>query len=636
MLKLDRLSLRRGSKLLFQDVSLIIHAGQKVGITGANGSGKSSLFALILGELGADSGDLSLPARTRVAHVSQETPAVDRPALEFVIDGDQELRRIEASLVAAQVAGDGHGEAEWHGRYEVAGGYTANSRAGRLLHGLGFTPEQESWPIHRFSGGWRVRLNLAQALMCRSDLLLLDEPTNHLDLDAILWLETWLQNYPGTLLLISHDRDFLDGVVTQIAQIDNQRLRLYPGNYSAFEIIRAQQLSQQQAAYEQQQREIKRIEGFVERFRAKATKARQAQSRLKAMERLERIAPAHVDSPFHFEFAPLERLPNPLLQIEQAQLGYAGMVVLDKVRLSLHPGDRIGLLGPNGAGKSTLIKTLAGELPQLAGRRQVAEGLVSGYFAQHQVEQLRPQDSPLLHLQRLASNTPEQVLRDYLGGFAFGGDQALRPVGTMSGGEKSRLVLALLIYQRPSLLLLDEPTNHLDLEMRHALGEALQDFQGAMVLVSHDRALLRSTCDQLLLIHEGRVHSFAGDIDDYPGWLAEQEAKTRPPTQSELSENSARARKEQRRADAEWRRQLQPLRQRVKKLEDAMARLGAEQTEIQGRLLDPALYEETNKARLIGLLAEQSNLQRRLASVEEDWLSASAELEEAGGEGLLG
>lgn len=628
MLNFSNLALRRGPRLLFENVSCTLSAGAKVGITGANGTGKSSLFALIRGELHADAGELRMPPRMNIAHVAQETPAVDTPAIEYVMDGDTELRAVQDALGRAETEADGHRHAELHDRLESIGGYAARARAGRLIHGLGFLPTQDDKPVGSFSGGWRMRLNLAQALMCRSDLLLLDEPTNHLDLDAVIWLEDWLRGYPGTLLLISHDRDFLDRVTDHIAHIEQRSIRVFSGNYSAFETQRAAQLANQQSAYEKQQREIRHIHQFVTRFRAKATKARQAQSRLKALERMELIAPAHVDSQIHFEFRAPEKLPTPLLRLEDAAVGYRGQAVLRQMNLSLLPGHRIGLLGRNGAGKSTLIKLLAEELTPLRGQHIPAQDLRVGYFAQHQLEQLDSQSSPLTHLQRLDKSASEQALRDYLGGFGFRGDRVDEPVKPFSGGEKARLVLALLIYQRPNLLLLDEPTNHLDLEMRHALTLALQGFEGAMVLVSHDRHLLRTVTDDLLLINNGMLKTFQGDLDDYPRWLSEQRRTVKEDAGDVVAaDHSAVARKVRKREQAERRKQLQPLRAQANELEQEINRLIAEKSELELELGDPALYEDAAKLKLQEMLREQTRIIRALAETEERWLRVCERLE---------
>jgi ATP-binding cassette subfamily F protein 3 len=627
MLQFDNLALRRGPRLLFENASLQIHPGWKVGITGANGTGKSSLFALIRNELHADAGACRHPDDWVIAHVAQETPAESRTAIEYVLDGDEGLRAVETALAGAEARHDGEQLGTLHAHYEVVGGYTARSRAAQLLHGLGFSRADEDRPVGDFSGGWRMRLNLARALMCRSDLLLLDEPTNHLDLDAVIWLENWLCAYAGTLLLISHDRDFLDSVASHIAHIERQRLTLYCGNYSAFEHRRAQYLAGQQAQYEKQQREIAHMHSFVERFRAKATKARQAQSRLKALQRMELIAPAHVDSPFHFNLRPPEKLPDPLLRLHAAAAGYGTATVIDGVELGLSPGERIGLLGPNGAGKSTLIKLLAGELAPQQGRREPAQDLRIGYFAQHQIEQLDARGSPLQHLLRLDPKAREQDLRDYLGGFGFPADQALAPSGPFSGGEKSRLVLALLVYQRPNLLLLDEPTNHLDLEMRQALATALQDFAGAMVLVSHDRHLLRVTSDRLVLVHAGRVEEFQDSLDDYPQWLTAQNRQSRQVPGNADGPGAAALRKEKKRLEAEQRRQLQPLREKITRAEAALAGMHARQHELEQRLAEPGIYHAENKAELNALLREKADVDRESETLEEEWLAACEQLE---------
>ena len=628
MLILNDLSLYRGPRLLFKGASLTIFPGHKVGLTGANGTGKSSLFALIRGELKQDAGEFSLPPGWVIAHVAQETPATDTSAIDYVMAGDEELAQLHRDLHQAEADRDGTRMAALHTRLDAIGGYTARSRAARLMHGLGFSAAQETAPVRTFSGGWRMRLNLARALMCRSDLLLLDEPTNHLDLDAVLWLEDWLRAYPGTLLLISHDRDFLDTVVGHILHIANQELKLCNGNYSAFERRRAEQLAGQQAAYEKQQGEVAHMRSFVDRFRAQATKARQAQSRLKALERMTLIAPAHVDSPFTFGFRVPQQLPNPLLRLEDVAAGYGERAVISGVNRDLVPGERLGLLGPNGAGKSTLIKLLAGELAPLAGKRSEAAGLRIGYFAQHQLEQLRPQDNPLRHLLRLDPKAAEQSLRDFLGSFGFIGDAAFAPVAPFSGGEKARLVLALLVYQRPNLLLLDEPTNHLDLEMRHALDVALQEYQGALVLVSHDRHLLRTVCDSFLLVADGRAVPFDGDLEDYRRWIAQRDT-TAEKDQRNAGEHSAESRKAKRRDEAERRQRLRPLKEAVERWESNIAKLEAQRDALQRHLADPALYEAQNKERLRALLNDQTLVVKDLTAAEGQWLNASEALEAA-------
>ncbi len=626
MLSIDHLTLRRGPEPLFEDATLAVHAGWRVALTGANGAGKSSLFAMILGELGPDRGDFHLPAGWTIAHVAQETPAGERSALDYVLDGDGELRRLQAALAEAEQAHAGRHIGELHARLDGIDAYTAESRAARLLHGLGFRPGEEGRALRSFSGGWRMRLNLAQALMCRSDLLLLDEPTNHLDLDAVIWLEQWLAAYRGTLLLISHDREFLDRIVTHVAHIEQRRLTLYTGNYSAFEQARAEALAQQQSRYERQQRESAHMQSFVDRFRYKATKARQAQSRLKTLERMVRITPAHAESPFHFDFLAPERLPTPLLRLQAASAGYGEAPVITGVELTLRPGDQLGLLGPNGAGKSTLIRLLAGELAPLAGRRESAADLRLGYFAQHQLEQLDPQASPASHLRRLDPSASEQSLRDFLGGFGFHGDQALAPVAPFSGGEKARLVLAQLVYQRPNLLLLDEPTNHLDLEMRHALAVALQGFAGALVVVSHDRYLLKSTCDRLMLVADGQAREFDGDLDDYRAWFAERtRAADAKPASSDTP--PATDRKARRREEAEQRRRLKPLRDAARDLERRHAALEEEKAGIEAELAEPSIYEATHKQRLQALLARQGRLAGELEAIEQDWLELTERLE---------
>jgi ATP-binding cassette subfamily F protein 3 len=623
--------LARGVKVLFEGASLQIHPGWKLGLTGANGSGKSSLFALLRGELHQDQGDLELPPGWTIAHVAQETPGLPTAAIDYVLDGDAELRRIEAELAQAEAAHDGHRIGLLHGRLQEIEGYGARARAAALLDGLGFATADVERPVQDFSGGWRMRLNLAQALMCRSDLLLLDEPTNHLDLDAVIWLEQWLRDYRGTLVLISHDRDFLDAVVGQILHLEGQRLSLYAGGYSDFERQRAERLAQQQAMFERQQRERAHLQKYVDRFRAKATKARQAQSRIKALERMELIAAAHVDTPFTFAFRDPAAAPDPLLQLEDGRVGYGDQTILAGLELTLRPGERVGLLGRNGAGKSTLIKLLAGQLPLAAGARREGKGLALGYFAQHQLESLRPEESPLQHMLRLDPATREQELRDYLGGFDFRGDQATTPCGPFSGGEKSRLALALLIWQRPNLLLLDEPTNHLDLEMRHALTLALQDYVGGMVIVSHDRALLRATCDRFLLVDGGRLAPFDGDLDDYKDWLAQRRAQAAAAAQCPDRAADKAARKADReQAAAERQARLSARRPLVKELEQVDRRLAAwhqEKSELDQRLADPALYAGGQSGELQDLLRRQAELAGRIDAAELRWLELHEALE---------
>jgi ATP-binding cassette subfamily F protein 3 len=634
MIQFDHVSLSRGSKQLLRQVEFTLYAGWKVGITGGNGCGKTSLFELILGALQVDEGNLSLPQHIEIAHMAQETPALTRSALDYVIDGDHRLREIERQLSVAEAADDGTALARLHEAFHNLDGYSARSRAGELLHGLGFAPEDEVKPVDHFSGGWRVRLNLAQALMCRSDLLLLDEPTNHLDLDAVIWLESWLRSYSGTLLMVSHDRDFLDQVTDHIVHIEQHQATLYNSNYSGFEHTRAARLANQQVVYEKQQREIAHIRTYVDRFRAKATKARQAQSRLKALRRMEVIAPAHVDSPFHFKFPAPEKNPHPLLQLSDLAVGYCGEPILTNLEFSLVPGDRIGLLGPNGAGKSTLIKLLAGEIGPVSGERIAAQALRIGYFAQHQLEQLDPDASALLHMQRLDREASEQSLRNYLGGFGFHDDQAVQSVAPFSGGEKARLVLALLVYQRPNLLLLDEPTNHLDLEMRYAVGQALQNFQGAMVIVSHDRHLLRITTDEFWLVHNARVEPFNGSLDDYPQWLALQRRNgvggaDLDQVDTQQGEHRAAARKDRKRQQAEQRKQLQPLRQQLLKFEQEMEELHHRQQQLDQLLADPELYDSSQRNNLKQILKEKGDIDRDLGDCEQRWLMVSEQLEAA-------
>ncbi|EPK3138507.1 TPA: ABC transporter ATP-binding protein [Enterobacter cloacae] len=628
MIVFSSLQIRRGVRVLLDNATATINPGQKVGLVGKNGCGKSTLLALLKNEISADGGNFTYPGNWQLAWVNQETPALSEPALDYVIDGDREYRKLEAELNAANERNDGHAIATVHGKLDAIDAWTIRSRASSLLHGLGFSNEQLERPVSDFSGGWRMRLNLAQALICRSDLLLLDEPTNHLDLDAVIWLEKWLKSYQGTLILISHDRDFLDPVVDKIIHIEQQNMFEYTGNYSSFERQRATRLAQQQAMYESQQQRVAHLQSFVDRFKAKASKAKQAQSRIKMLERMEMIAPAHVDNPFHFSFREPESLPNPLLKMEKVSAGYGDRIILDSIKLNLVPGSRIGLLGRNGAGKSTLIKLLAGELSPVSGEIGLAKGIKLGYFAQHQLEFLRADESPIQHLARLAPQEMEQKLRDYLGGFGFQGDKVTENTERFSGGEKARLVLALIVWQRPNLLLLDEPTNHLDLDMRQALTEALIEFEGALVVVSHDRHLIRSTTDDLYLVHDGKVEPFDGDLEDYQQWLTDvQKQENQPEESAKENANSAQARKDQKRREAELRTQTQPLRKEIARLEKEMEKLNATLAAVEEKLGDSELYDQSRKAELTDCLQTQAKTKSSLEECEMAWLDAQEQLE---------
>ena len=628
MIQFKQLTLVRGLKVLIQAASLQLHPGHKVGLTGANGAGKSSLFALLRGEMQLEAGDLEMPATWVIAHVAQETPALAMPAIEFVLDGDAELRQVEAALAAAEANHQGELIAELHHRLMDIDGYSAKARAAELLSGLGFSQANLQQAVSTFSGGWRVRLNLARALMCRSDLLLLDEPTNHLDLDAVIWLEGWLQSYRGTLLLISHDRDFLDAIVNHIAHIEQQTLTLYRGGYSDFERQRAEKLALQQAMFEKQQRKVAHLHSYIDRFRVQATKARQAQSRIKALERMEMISAAHVDSQFNFEFRAPIAAPDPLLVLDEMSVGYNNVALIKNIVLAIRPGERIGLLGRNGAGKTTLIKLLANELKPLSGKRVEGKDLNIGYFAQHQLEQLRPDESPLQHMLKLDPLTREQEHLNFLGGFDFKGEMARSPCTNFSGGEKSRLALALLIWTRPNLLLLDEPTNHLDLEMRHALTLALQDYQGGVILVSHDRALLRATCDEFILVADGKAEPFESDLEGYSQWLNEQRLKDKQAVQvmvdDKPSKNNRAVNKAERQARISERR---PLVKEAEQLEHNIAKWQADKKLCDERLNDSALYVASDKTELQQLLKKQAELAIHIEVAEERWLELHELLE---------
>ncbi len=634
MITATDLSLDRGAKTLIKASSFTIHPNHKVGLVGANGCGKSSLFAALLGELSPDSGDLNLPASWAIATVKQETPALAQSALDYVMDGDKEFRQLEQELELARSNDDGNLEATIINKIDTINGYSLPARAGELLHGLGFLQSQLSNPVKDFSGGWRMRLNLAQALISRADLLLLDEPTNHLDLDAVIWLQRWLKRFTGTLVLISHDRDFLDTVIGQILHIEHQRAKLYSGNYTAFERQRAEHLAQQDAQYQKQQKEAAHLTAFVDRFRAKASKAKQAQSRLKRLEKLPDLAPAHVDSQFTFSFEPPESLPYPLLSLTESQCGYAqrdsdNVIILNDVGLTLVPGSRIGLLGRNGAGKSTLIKSLAGEIALLNGERYCAQELKIGYFSQHQLEQLHGISSPVDHIIRAKPSFGEPQARTFLGKFGFSGDQALAQVTTMSGGEKARLVLALIVLEKPQLLLLDEPTNHLDLEMRQALVMALQDFGGAIILIAHDRFLLESCVDEFYLVANGQVSDFSGDIDDYQQWLNDdkkQATKTNKPTKN--STETSIDKKQLRQQQAQLRKQTTPMRKKADQLEKRIHQWQTQLAEVEEQLSDSDIYQSENKSHLTNQLKQQAKLKNDIEEHEMEWLELAEQIEE--------
>ncbi|MCO4856685.1 ATP-binding cassette domain-containing protein [Herbaspirillum sp. WGmk3] len=657
MIRFQQVSLQRGVKPLLDNVDLTLNPGDKIGLIGANGTGKSSLFAMLRGELHADQGNVDFPARWRMAYVAQETPALDRPAIEYAIDGDAHLRQLEADLARAEAQPDdkhdGNHIAELHTALADADAYTVRSRAEQLLLGLGFSLEQMARPVASFSGGWRMRLNLAQALMCPSDLLLLDEPTNHLDLDAIIWLEDWLKRYAGTLLIISHDRDFLDGVVNVIVHIDDRKLKRYSGNYSSFERQRSAQLELMAGMIEKQQRQRAHLQSFIDRFKAKATKARQAQSRMKALSKMEELAPLRAAAEFSFEFREPLSAPNPLLVMEKVNAGYhiegkngapdEDKIIVHGIDFSLQSGQRIGLLGVNGAGKSTLIKTVAGEIDPLSGTARLGKGLVIGYFAQHQVEMLRHDESPLWHLTRLAPDVREQELRNFLGSFNFNGTMATSSIAPFSGGEKARLALALIVWQRPNLLLLDEPTNHLDLETREALTMALAQFEGTLVLVSHDRHLLRATTDQFLIVAEGKLQPFDGDLDDYKDWLFKTKLAARndaaaaaplPTASQPMVEAPASLvdRKEQKRLEAEQRQKMsalkKPIEARIKRLDEQIAKLNARKGEIDARLASPDIYDAANKEELKTLITDQAYCSKELDQLENEWLEQQEALEQ--------
>ncbi len=626
MLKFTGMSLRRGKKELFKDVNLTINPKVKVGITGANGTGKTSLFKLILGELHSDNGDFHVSKKLILAHVAQEIANSQESAIDYVINGDAEFRQLEKAIADAEQKNDAGKLANLYDDMQQIDGYTATARAAKLLNGLGFTTEQEINPVNSFSGGWRMRLNLAQALMCRSDILLLDEPTNHLDLEAIIWLESWLKKYQGIVLLISHDRDFLNAVCNQIINIEHNMLTQYTGNYDSFEKIRAEKLAQQQSQFEAQQRQISHMNKYIERFRYQATKAKQAQSRIKALERMELIGAAQLDSPFNFNFKIEGFIPQQLVKIEKASAGYGNLTILDNISTMVEKGDKIGLLGFNGAGKSTLIKLIAQELQPQSGEITHAKELKIGYFAQHQIEQLHPDYSPIEHLKMLDKEISEQQARNYLGGFDFHNDMTKESITNFSGGEKARLVLALIVYEKPNLLLLDEPTNHLDIKMRHAIAVALQSFEGAMILVSHDRHLLSTVTDKLLLVADGKVSNFDGDLTDYYQW-ANETRKKRLETTNISEKNQSNNKKQQRQDAALIRQQQKPLRQKLRCLEKELAKLEKQSHKHHEFLHSESAYAPENTEKLTCTNINLSEIKKQIQKLENEWLEVSEQLE---------
>ena len=614
MLSFNNLSLRRGTNLLFEDVSFTVHRDNKVGLVGANGTGKTSLFKMIQGEIDSDEGDFKYPPDLKIACLAQEVPGTDEIALSYVMSGDLKLLEIQNSIAKAENEQDYGALGELHSKFEDHDGFTAKSRAEQLLVGLGFSEEEFSKPLKDFSGGWRVRLNLAKTLMQPADLLLLDEPTNHLDLDAIIWLGNWIKSFKGAMLLISHDREFLDECVGFIAHLHNSTIELYKGNYSQFEIRKAARLAELESNYNKQQREISHMQDFVRRFKAKATKARQAQSRIKALERMELIAPAHIDSPFQFTIPETEKISNPLIVLEDADLGYSDAII-NKVKIAFRPGDRIGLLGVNGAGKSTFVKSLKGDLQLLQGNKTEGKNLKIGYFSQHQVDDLMLDKSPIEHLAKVEKKATESEIRNFLGGFNFRGDKAKDVIKNFSGGEKARLALAIIAFQKPNLLLMDEPTNHLDMDMRQALTVALQDFSGAIVLISHDRHLLANTVDEFLIINEGKIERFNGDLLDYRKMILQGPYKESSKSKKD-NEDRVKDRKD-----------LKKIKTQILAIEKTLKRLNRKLAETQEYLNSPELYNDSSKRNLHDLLRDQLNLDTEIKSTEQEWLELNEELE---------
>lgn len=634
MIQFEKVDLFLGGRAIFHEVSLVLYPGQKLGLVGANGTGKTSLLRMIRKELPPDQGRISVPAEWVIASADQAMPEGELSAMEFVMEGDAELTRLEAAIRIAEQTNDGMKLATLYESWRAIEGQTARARAAELLDGLGFDPVEIDRPVNSFSGGWRMRLNLGRAMFCRSDLLLLDEPTNHLDMETIQWLETWINRYPQTLILISHDRDFLDNTVTGIVHLKNQAADSYSGNYSDFERQRMERMAQHESLFQKQQREVAHLQQFVERFRAKATKARQAQDRMKKLERMEMIAPAHADSPFRFQFYPVGRAPNPMISLESFSFHYPGMSkpIVAADRFVLRPGDRIGLLGRNGAGKSTLIKLLCGQLEPTEGDVFRHDKIKVGYFSQQQMDQLDLKGTPHLHLLRLKPTATDQVILNFLGGFGFDGVRAHEVIEPFSGGEKARLLLAMLVWTEPTLLLLDEPTNHLDLDMRHALTTALQGFEGAVVLVSHDRFLLSSTVDEFYLVHNGTVAPYDGGLDEYTLFNQEERRRARQESIDKDRDDNGRkeagvSRKEQRQEAAQKRRALAPLRTKITRIENQMTAKQEKLAKLENELSDEAIYTDENRDRLVELLAHQGMIRQQIEKDETDWLMAQTELE---------
>ena len=641
MLKITDLSLRRGTRLLLENIALDVFPGQRMGLTGANGCGKSSLFSVIAGRLEADQGNVTLPRGALISEVLQETPESTQTAIDYVIDGDKSYRSLELKIAQAELSNDGTTLATLHNQMEAIDGFRVSARAGQLLHGLGFTAKEQTQSVNTFSGGWRMRLNLATALMTRADLLLLDEPTNHLDLDAMVWLEQWLASYEGIVLVISHDREFLDRAVTRIAHIENQTIQVYEGNYSLAERQRAEIIEIQQKQHVRQQKQIRHMQSYIDRFRYKASKAKQAQSRIKALERLEIVSPVQQKNAFVFEFETPDHSPHQLIDLKGINAGYQDPV-LSKIDFRLSDGERIGLLGRNGAGKTTLMKTLAAELPPLQGSYTGDSKLCIGYFAQHQLELLNPQWSPLDHLAELSQQQNERALRTHLGRFGFSGDSATEPVSIRSGGERARLVLALIVYSKPNLLLLDEPTNHLDIEMRESISLALQSYSGCLVVVAHDRHLLRLVTDELWLIDDGSLRRFEGDIDDYVIWLRQRQKGTnknldsqtnkKPKNKTDITakgDQKPQRSKTTRQEKAKQREKVKPLRDRLNRVEKEIDKAAEIKQRLDQALANPEIYNEANRDQLRELLFDQARNAQLHQELERQWLEASELLEQA-------